>query len=626
MVDCLHHRGPDDANTWLDGSVALANSRLSIIDVAGGRQPIANEDATIHVVFNGEIFNYLELRRELRARGHVFRTRSDTEVIVHAYEQHGLDFVQRLNGQFAIALWDGRKRQLVLARDRVGERPLFYTRAAGRLCFASEIKALFVLPEVERRIDNRGLAEALMFWAPQGTRSVFEGISSLEPGHVLCVDDQGQTEKRRYWDWSFPSQPFNVRAFDRTVGELRALLEDAVRLRLRADVPVGAYLSGGLDSSVTTALVNRLTDVPLRTFSLRFEDRELDESAFQDEIIAHLRVEHTSLLCTRQAIGDAFPRVVWHGESTLVRTAPTPLLLLSELVRAQGFKVVLSGEGADEVFGGYDLFREAKVRRFWARHPGSRLGPLLLSRLYPHLRLNPASVPAYARAFFGQELQRVDEPFFGHLLRWQTTRRSWSLLAHDVRASLRGWEPLEDLRQRLPPDIGKWEPLCRDQYIEAHTLLSSYLLSSQGDRMAMANGVEARMPFLDHRLIEFAGRLAPAWKVLGLREKHILKRATADLLPASIVRRPKQPFRAPDSQSFFRDGRPLPYVADLLSRPRIASAGLFDASAVSRLVKKCSAGRAVGFADNMAFVGVLSTMLVQHMFVENRGPIDSGPA
>ncbi len=623
MVDCLHHRGPDDASTWVEGGVALANSRLSIIDLAGGRQPIANEDGTIQVVFNGEIFNYLELRRELRGRGHRFRTQSDTEVIVHAYEEHGLGFVERLNGQFAIALWDGRNRRLVLARDRVGERPLYYARVAGRLCFASEIKALLALPEVPREIDRRGLAEALVFWAPQGSRSLFQSVSCLRPGHLLCLDENGDGTPRPYWDWCFPAQPFDACAFDRTVGELRALLEDAVRLRLRSDVPVGAYLSGGLDSSITTALVRRLSDAPLRTFSLRFEDRELDEGPFQDELIAHLQTEHTSLLCTRAQIGRAFPRVVWHSEATLVRTAPTPLMLLSETVRANGFKVVLTGEGADEVFGGYDLFREAKVRRFWARHPGSRLGPLLLSRLYPHLRLNPAAAPAYARAFFGQELQRVHEPFFGHLLRWQTTRRAWSLFSSGVRAELQGWDPVEDFRASLPPAISSWEPLCRDQYVEAHTLLSSYLLSSQGDRMAMANGVESRMPFLDHRLIEFAGRLAPLWKVLGLREKHILKRATADLLPASVVRRPKQPYRAPDSQSFFVDGRPLPYVSELLSRAHINRAGLFDANAVCRLVKKCSAGHAVGFADNMAFVGVLSTMLVHHMFVEGHGPLQA---
>ena len=617
MVGALRHRGPDGFGFYTDDGFGMAHARLSIIDLEGGWQPIHNEDRTVWVAFNVEIFNYIELRRTLEKGGHSFYTHSDTEVIVHLYEQYGDDFVQHLNGQFAIALWDKPKQRLILARDRVGIRPLFYTAAKGRLLFASEIKALFALPEVARRLNPRALGEIFTYWSPLDPATVFEGVETLPPGHLMVVEN-GHTRVRRYWDWSFPDAPPDARSAASYAEELRELLIDAVRLQLRADVPVGAYLSGGLDSSIVTTIIKNFTDTPLRTFSLTFEDAEFDESRHQRELVAYLDTRHSAVHCTASDIGAAFPRTVWHTETPVVRTAPTPLMLLSERVRAEGYKVVLTGEGADEVFGGYDIFKEAKIRRFCARAPESTIRPRILERLYPYLKHSPAAGRAFTQKFFTEGMEHKDRPFFAHIPRWTTTRRIWQFFAPGLREALSGFDPYAAIENCLPAAIGRWSPLGRDQYVEAHTLMSGYLLCSQGDRVAMANSVEGRFPFLDHRLIEFANRLPPRYKLMGLTEKYLLKQTMKGLLPEAIRTRTKQPYRAPDSRSFFHDGAPLDYVAELLGESRLREAGYFDHRSVAKLVEKCRAGRAIGFADNMAFVGILSAMLVDELFIRSQ--------
>lgn len=625
MIHTLAHRGPDGFGFHAEPGVGLAHARLSIIDLATGDQPIHNERRTVWTVFNGEIFNYVELRKDLEALGHRFYTHSDTEVIVHLYDRYGDDFVQHLNGQFAIAVWDSERQRLVLARDRAGIRPLFHTRSGGRIWFASEIKSLLaVLPECAQ-LNPLGLMQTLTYWSAVDPDTLYQGVQSLPPGCLLAIERDGTETLTRYWDWTFPtaqetSPSRYPHSIEHATAELRELLIDAVRLQLRADVPVGAYLSGGLDSSGIVALIRGFTDTPVRTFSVAFEDGEYDESEYQQAMVRHLGTDHTTLRCTRRDIGEAFPRLIRHTETPVLRTAPVPLMLLAGSVRQHGYKVVLTGEGADEVFGGYDLFKEAKVRRFWARQPNSRLRPRLLERLYGYLHNSPVSNPAFAQSFFGQGMEHLQRPIFAHVPRWTTSQRALSFLSPELRASAAGWDPLTAYEDTLPSAIQSWSPLARDQYVEAKSLLAGYLLSSQGDRVAMANSIEGRFPYLDHRLIEFANKLPPSFKIRGMTEKHILRRALADpvsgtgqaLLLDDIVNRTKQPYRAPDSQSFFFDGKPLDYVADLMSESRIRDAGYFDAGAVNRLVEKCRQGRATGFADNQAFVGILSTMLVHH--------------
>jgi len=615
MIGILRHRGPDGFGFHVAPGIGLAHARLSIIDLATGAQPIRNETGSVWVVLNGEIFNYLDLRRRLEAAGHRFYTQSDTEVLVHAYEQFGLDFVRYLNGQFAIALWDAERWRLVLVRDRVGIRPLLYAQTPEGLAFASEAKSLFAAGWLRPVLDPVGLAEVGTFWGCIAPRTPFAGIEALPPGH-LAVFEEGRLELRRYWDWQFAALgEVEPRGVDEAVEELRELFVDAVRLQLRADVPVGAYLSGGLDSSAVTAAIRRFSSTPLRTFSLEFSDQEFDEREYQQEVSRFLATDHVSLSVATHEIGEALPRATWHIEAPIVRTAGIPLMLLADRVRETGFKVVLTGEGADEVFGGYDIFKEGKIRRFWARQPQSTWRPLLLQRLYGYLANSPVSRGALAGGFFGRSLDAPDDPYFAHRPRWLTTNRVLRLLAPDYRQQLERMQALDRLAELAPRPDPRWPPLSRDQYVEAHTLLTGYLLHAQGDRVAMAASVEGRYPFLDHRLIEFANRLPARWKIRGLEEKYILRRAVRDWLPARVAERTKQPYRAPDSASFFRAGRPLDYVAEALSPGSVRAAGYFEPGMVTRLAEKCRSGAAVGFGDNMAFMTVLSTQLLHAQFV-----------
>ena len=337
-------------------------------------------------------------------------------------------------------------------------------------------------------------------------------------------------------------------------------------------------------------------------------------------MVAALGTEHSALECTRADIGAIFPEVIRHTERPVLRTAPAPLYLLARLVRESGFKVVVTGEGADEVFGGYDVFKEAKVRRFWARRPQSAWRPALLRRLYPYIAGMQSQSLEYLQAFFRGGLDQVRDPLFSHLPRIQLARRAGRFLSGALREQLAGYDALQDLRERLPQRFGAWHPLSQAQYLETAFLLPGYILSSQGDRMAMAHGVEGRFPFLDHRVVEFAARIPPRLKLRGLEEKYILRRALGPLLPASIAGRPKQPYLAPDSESFLH----APFVQELLSPAALRRSGYFDAAAVGRLAAKCRAGGPVGVGDNMAFVGVLSTQLVDSQVVR-RSPAAAAP-
>lgn len=616
MLPSLHHRGPDGSGVYLDPKqrIGLGHTRLSIIDLAGGAQPMSNEDQTVWITFNGEIFNYIELRKTLVKDGHRFHSHSDTEVIVHAYEQYGDDFVQQLNGQFAIALWDNSRQRLVLVRDRVGILPLFYTRQGDRLLFASEIKAL--LPQLAQapRISAAALDQVFTFWAPRSPNTLFEDIFEVQPGHMLVLE-QGRLRESTYWDWRFPEQDDYHVGSDADLAEhLYDLLADATSIRLRADVPVGAYLSGGLDSSALVALIRRHSDAPLRTFSIGFEQQSLDESVFQKQMIEHLGVENSRIVCQNNDIAENFPATIFHAESPILRTAPTPMRQLSGLVRASGYKVVLTGEGADEALGGYDLFKEAKIRQFWARRPESEWRPLLLKALYPYLETSGAQAKTYLRNYYSIGLDQPEQPGFSHLTRWFTTSQCKVFFSQELNAKLRE-NAVDQLTGQLPPAFGRWHWFNRAQYLEAKTLMGDYLLCSQGDRMLMANSVEGRFPFLDHRVIEFANRLNPRLKMRALNEKYLFKQAMKNQLPRQILERHKQPYRAPDIPAFFSDHPPA-YVNDLLSEDKLKDYGYFDAQKVGFLLKKASRGSSIAYKDNMALVGVLSTQLCHYFFIE----------
>jgi asparagine synthase (glutamine-hydrolysing) len=620
----LRHRGPDGDGVYCGDGVGLAHSRLSIIDLASGAQPMANDDESVWISFNGEIFNYIELRDELAARGHRFRTSSDTEVIVRLYEEMGPDCVERLNGDFAFAIWDARRRQLMLARDRMGVRPLFYTWHGGTLYFASEVKALLEVPGITAEPDPFALDQIFTLWFPLPPRTMFKGIMELPPAHTLIARD-GHAEVRPYWQLTFPdAAEAGDACIDETqvVEEVRDLLTDATRIRLRSDVPVGSYLSGGLDSSLVAAMARGFVPDRLRTFSVRFDTAEYDETEFQLEMVDALGTDHSAILCRPSDIGAIFPEVVRHAERPILRTAPAPLQLLSSLVREEGFKVVLTGEGADEVFGGYDIFKEAKLRRFCARDPQSALRPLLFRRLYPYLPKLQAQSAAYLKAFFATDLDAVDDPLFSHLPRFRSTSGAKLFFSDELKQTLNGYDALDELRASLPADFQRWHPLSQAQYLESAYLLPGYILSSQGDRMAMTHSVEGRFPFLDHRVVEAAARIPPRLKLRGLTEKYVLRQVARSLLPERLAERVKQPYRAPDSMSFFGASAP-DYVGRLLSGPEIAGSGLFDRGAVEKLARKGHDGRINGFRDNTALVGILSTQLWYEDFVHNRRGVNA---
>ncbi len=624
MVGSLVHRGPDGAGWFRDETAALGHSRLAIIDVQDGAQPLSNEDGSWWVVFNGEIYNHVELRRELIGFGHQFRTRSDTEVIVHAWEQWGAESFQRFNGQWAIALWSPLQQTLILARDPHGVRPLYYVRDGGRLLFASEVKALFTDPRVPRAFDPGGLAQILSLWAPVAPRTAFAGVEQLPPGHWARWES-GAWQSERYAGWEFPSwgeEPYQDAQANRET--LREVVLQATRLRFeRSDVPVGAYVSGGIDSAVLTTLLAREVGADLTTFSLRFEDAGYDEGSYQHAVVEVLGSRHHEVVARTADIEKVFPEVVWHAETPILRSAPAPMFLLSRLVADHGFKVVVTGEGADEVLGGYDLFRETLVRLFAARDPNSTVRQRAMDSLYPWLERSPAQAPAFARAFFAVGSD-PDDVAVSHRPRWQTTSSVRGLLSPDLAQAVDRAD-IPSLDMLLPEGAKRWDPLARAQYLEAATLLPGYLLSSQGDRMLMAHSVEGRFPFLDPDVVRFAHGIPARHKVFGLDEKYLLKRAFERDIPEAVRMRPKQPYRAPDAAAFL--GAPSQWLDEVTSPSALADAGVFDARFVSALLAKARrrGGRSLGNTDNMRVMAVVSTQLLHQQFIAGPVPTPAIP-
>lgn len=614
MVSIQKHRGPDSTGAYLDDNIGLAHARLSIIDLNEGTQPIHNEDKTIWIIYNGEVFNYPELRQELIRCGHKFYTTSDTEVILHLYEQKGIHCLNELNGQFAFAIWNSNTKTLFLARDRVGILPLFFTIQNQRLYFASEIKAIFTNDEINRTLDYEALDQIFTFWTTLPGKTAFDKISELPPAHYMLISPNSiKTDK--YWNINFlKDQEIVHRKTNDLVEEISATLMDAVKIRLRADVAVGSYLSGGLDSSAITETVKKNFNNELRSFGIRFENKNYDEGSFQSEMVDYLGVQHSDILVGNDDIGANLENVLWHTEKPLLRTGPIPLFLLSKLVNQSGYKVVLTGEGADEIFGGYDIFKEAKIRHFWSKYPDSKLRPLLLARLYPYIfkddRLNQTLI-----AFFKSGIDNPDDVFFSHNIRWKNTGKIKNFFSEPLRDSNVNYNCHSELIKLLPADYFNWDIVTKAQFLESMIFLSNYLLSSQGDRVAMANSVELRVPYLDHRVIELMGTVHSELKINGLNEKYLLKKIFKNRLPASIVSRWKNPYRAPIHKALLNSN--LNLINEYCSEVSLKKSGLFDATKVVRLINKLEKSVAAGEFDEMALVGILSTQIIYKTFIEN---------
>ncbi len=608
MAATLRHRGPDGYGFYADADVGLAHVRLSIIDLAGGAQPLTNEDGTLIITYNGEVYNYVELAAELARLGHSFRTRCDTEVLVHAWEEWGPRMFERLNGQFAFCLYDRRTHTAVLVRDRFGVRPLYYAERNGDLVFGSEVKAIFASGDVVPEPDPVGLDEVFSFWSARAPRTVFAGVSQLPPG-CWAVWRDGKLTVSRYWAPEYEQQ--SIEPAD-AIEQLDDILRSSVNLRMRADVPVGAYLSGGLDSTVTGSLAASMSPFALRSFSVTFADPTLDESLHQRAVAKVLQTEHAVQTIDSEEIGSVFPDVIRHTETPVIRTAPAPMYLLARLTRERNIKVVLTGEGSDEVLLGYDIFKETMVRRFCLRQPDSEWRPRIFDRLYPYL--GGGHRGTFWAQFFLNAGDATD-PLFSHMPRIMLTSRIKDFYSDAMRERLAGSDVVQELRDGLPADFQRWSWLERAAYLEVSTLLPGYLLSSQADRVGMAHSVEGRFPFLDHRLFAYASSLPGRSRLRGMKEKHILHRWAQEHLSPALPKRAKQPYRAPDVAAFFNDATPPAYRDALLDSAALNEFGWFDPDAVAGLVRRCRAGRAVGFLENQALVGILSTQLWHQQFL-----------
>ena len=621
MMTRIHHRGPDDCGLYLEPSMGMGNVRLSIIDLSGGDQPLSNEDGSLWIVYNGEVFNYIELREDLIKKGHRFKTQSDTEVILHIYEEYGTDGLQYLNGQFAFAIWNNIKKECFFARDRAGIRPLFYSEVNGTLIFGSEIKSLFEFPGIKRHFSPEALKETFTFWTTLSPRTLFDGVYELPPGHYGHYKN-GRLEIKKFWSlrYATTSTRFNGTAAD-ALDQFRYLLSDSVALRLRSDVPVAAYLSGGLDSSATTALIRKVAPGHLNTFSIGFADNDFDETKYQSEVSQYFQTNHKSIICSANNIAEWFPKVIWHSEIPLLRTSPAPMLGLSKLVHDNGIKVVITGEGADEALAGYNIFKETLIRQFWARQPKSVIRPLLLKKLYPYLPNISHASQGMLRMFFGYQLEETDSPVYSHMLRWHNTSNIQKHFTTELNEYLEDYDPVFEYAEMLRPEVEGISSLAKAQLIETNIFMSGYLLSSQGDRMAMANSVEGRYPFLDYRLLEFAASLPDEFKLKGMNEKFLLKELMRNELPKSVLNRPKQAYRAPILDAFL--GSKIPdYVSDLLSADRIKESEVFNPESVNNLIHKIKTTQIPSEVDNMALVGILSTQLLFDQFVKDFKPLN----
>lgn len=612
MISTLSHRGPDGWGIYLARDIALGNTRLSIIDLAGGNQPMISERYVI--VNNGEIYNYIELRKDLISRGIHFNTNSDTEVILKTFEAYGTGALSKFNGQFAFLLWDKKEKRLIIARDRYGIRPLYILEHNNSYYFSSEMKAFDTIENYQRAFNIQNLFEHALLWNTIDDNTVFENIRSLPAGTFEIFELGKGPIKHRYYEIG-ETQGFSPPNYDTAVEDFTAMIEDSVKLRLRSDVPVANYLSGGIDSSVVTYLTALNNNGRVKTFSIAFEDKDFDESVFQREMVSHINSDHFELVADYKSIEESCLDAAYHFERPVFRTAPVPLYSLSKEVQERGIKVVLTGEAADEILFGYNVYKELKLLEFWSRQPESKLRPLLIKKLHPHLRRfrNPRQF-GLMRMFYEGFLEDFNNELVGLNIRVHNNKVISSFFNKDFNLLFDKKRLLGKVRKILPDNFHSWSLLQQNQFLEMKTLLSGYLLSSQGDRMSMAHGVEGRYPFLDHRLVERIFYYPDRYKLYGFSQKHLLREAFRKFIPKSIVDRPKGPYQAPDLKSFFRGGKLSENTAFFLSKNLLNDYGIFDEKYVSRFIKKFEKEipNEIGYRDNMLITFIVSCQMVNY--------------
>ena len=604
MLRVLQHRGPDDSGMFLDKGLALGMRRLSIIDLKGGKQPISNEDGSIVVVFNGEIYNYRSLREQLESRGHRLATASDTEVIVHLYEDFGEECVRHLRGMFGFAVWDSHKRRLLLARDRLGIKPLYYTQVGGRLIFGSEIKAILRHPSVQVSLDLQALNNFLSLKYVPAPQTMFEGIHALPPGWLLTCDANG-IRHRQYWDLSFVSRRNGNLSEAAYAEQLDALLRECVKLHLVSDVPFGAFLSGGVDSSTIVALMSQYLNEPVKTYSVGFEGQgeAYSELPYARLVANKFQTDHHEVFIRPSHLQDLAEKVVWHLDQPLAEHATLANYMVAELA-SRDVKMVLTGEGGDELFAGYARYVGERLSPFFRRiPPAAKSLALAAAARLPGWRRQKVALYALSQS---NEAKRFANwfPLFNSVAKQ-------ALLSKELRASANGYDAEDIFAEHLSRTDAD-EPLNRMLYLDTKLWLPDLLLA-RGDKMSMAVSLEARVPLLDHKLVEFAAALPENMKLKGLARKYLLKKVSRSWLPPEVVHRKKQGFPMPTSLWFRKEARS--FVRDLLSPSTLRRRGLFNLTFVEQLINQHESG----FADHgLLLWGLMSVELWQRVFMDSR--------
>jgi len=594
MRDVLAHRGPDEAGLHSDGFATLAHRRLSIVDLSTGQQPLANETGTVWVAFNGEIYNHRDARRDLEAAGHRYRTQSDTETIVHAYEEWGDDCVHRFRGMFAFAIWDAPKRRLLLVRDRLGIKPLYWARVGQTLLFASEIKALLASGLIEPQPNEAALPEVLSTRSVAGRETLFRQIYKLLPGHQL-VFENGQVRTRQYWDVPVDAAKGaapggNAAAIRGYALRFRELLEESVRLRLMSDVPLGMFLSGGIDSSAIAALMARMIDRPLQTFSVAFNDQAFNELEYAREVARTIHADAHEVVIDETDFFGALPKLVWHEDEPIAHPSSVPLYFVSALAR-QHVTVVLTGEGSDELLAGYGKYPRIALNwragtiyeRLVPRAVRHALSAQVVERL-------PGRIGRYARRSFLAMDRNAASMFLDNFASIRL-RDQQVLLADRLRREATPAQAYRGSLAYFQTPNGQSTLLDRLLYADVKTYLVELLMKQ--DQMSMAASIESRVPFLDHRLVEFVATLPDEMKLSGWTTKRVLREAMKGVLPESILNRPKMGFPVPFSA--WTRGRWNGVARDVLMDRRTRERGIVDPPAVDRLLRDHAAGRTEGW-------------------------------
>jgi len=580
MCGAMAHRGPDDEGLRVEGRVGIAMRRLSIIDVAGGHQPLSNEDGTIWIVFNGEIYNHVALREQLQAKGHVYRTHCDTETIVHLYEEYGRDCVKHLRGMFAFAIWDSRRHVLLVARDRLGIKPLYYRLTSDSFVFGSEIKVILAHPRVEAKFQRSALPEYLAFGYLSGEETFYEGIRKLMPGHTLEVNENGAIDIQQYWDLPLEGASLSE---DYYVEKYRHMLEEAVSSHLMSDVPLGVFLSGGLDSSAVAALMTKIRQAPVETFSVGYSEHAYSELPYARTVAQHLNSNHHEVLVSREDFFGALPNLIWHEDEPIAWPSSVALYFVARLARER-VTVVLTGEGSDETLGGYTRYaftrRNAAFDRFYRGLMPSMLRSGIRESVSNSKLIGAAMRRKLSHTFLALDGNSWSSFYFDNFFSAFDASEQRELLTDDFAAEISNEDAYGHVLDYWEQSSG--DMLQRLLYTDIKTYLVELLMKQ--DNMSMAASIESRVPFLDHPLVEFAANIPAKFQLQGLTGKNILKKAVADLLPESIIYRAKLGFPTP--WSGWMAGPQLDAVEGLLLEKRSMDRGFCKRTAVERLFRE----------------------------------------